>query len=91
MLVGLSEREQQLVVNSIIGQKLSVREVEAMVKGMKALPSEPKKKPASKSFDFSNVKERFDSLGFSVQTSSNKLTISFEKEEDIEKFLHLLS
>lgn len=91
MLVGLDEKEQQLLVNSIIGQKLSVREVEAMVKGMKSFSSTPKKKQESKSFDFTNVKDRFSSLGFSVQTSSNKLTISFEKEEDIEKFLHLLS
>jgi len=43
VLVGLTEKEQQVMVNSIIGQKLSVRDVEAMIKNMKV--SEPKKVP----------------------------------------------
>jgi len=35
MLVGLDEKNQTLMLNSIIGQKLSVREVENIIKSLK--------------------------------------------------------
>ncbi len=36
IVVGLDEKEQSLIIDSIIGQKLSVRDVEQMVKKMKS-------------------------------------------------------
>lgn len=47
VLIGLNDEEQKLVVDSVIGQKLSVRETENLVKELKnpTLPKEPKKKP----------------------------------------------
>ena len=35
VMVGLTEKQQEIVANSIIGQKLSVREVENLVKTIK--------------------------------------------------------
>lgn len=91
VLVGLEDKEQQLVVNSIIGQKLSVRDAEQMVKGMKV--KSPillnNKKPCS--FDFSNIKEKFDSLDFNYKISSNKLIIEFENENQIKELLKQIS
>ena len=91
VLVGLSDKEQVTLVASIIGQKLSVREVEAIVKSMKGgnvLPSA--KKPKEVTYDFSALKSKFSDLGFSVKTKSNEITLSFENEEDIERLLERL-
>ena len=87
VLVGLSEKEQQIVVNSIVGQKLSVREVEAMIKSMKSTPVTVQEKPEVVSYNFEGVKNRFDALGLKVKTNKNSLTIEFSSEAEIEEFL----
>jgi len=87
VLVGLSEKQQQLIVNSIIGQKLSVREVEIMIKNMKSLKQEPSKKRAVESFDFSSLQNKFLDLGFKSKISNNKFTIEFEDETQINNML----
>ena len=90
VLVGLDDKEQQIVVNSIIGQKLSVREVEAMIKSMKSTTQITPQKLEKISYNFDLVKNRFDALGLKVKTSKNSLTIEFSSEEEIEEFmLHL--
>ncbi len=91
VLVGLSDKDQVTLVASIVGQKLSVREVEAMVKSMKggtALPSI--KKPKEVTYDFSALTSKFSDLGFKVKAKSNEITLSFESEEEIEKLLERL-
>ena len=91
ILVGLSDKDQVTLVASIIGQKLSVREVEAIVKSMKSggfVPAPKKAKGAP--YDFSALKSKFSDLGFSVKTKSNEITLSFENEEDIERLLEKL-
>lgn len=88
ILVGLDEKEQSLLVNSIIGQKLSVREVEAMIKNMKQttiVPQETKKEIAS--YDFDYLKERFSSLGVKVKTANKSLTLEFNSQEKITEFM----
>ncbi len=87
VLVGLDEREQQLLVNSIIGQKLSVREVESMIKSMKSPSNEAVLKHEQTLYNFDGVKNRFNTLGFKVKTSKNSLTIEFSSEEEIEEFM----
>ena len=91
VLVGLDEKQQQLVVNSIIGQKLSVREVESMIKNMKNFAPVISTKPAVESYDFDDVKERCDMLGFNVKSSNNKITLEFQSQDEVNKFLNYLS
>ncbi|QOP40990.1 ParB/RepB/Spo0J family partition protein [Sulfurimonas marina] len=91
VLVGLDDKEQELIVNSIIGQKLSVREVESMIKNRK---QNLEKKPTSTektAYDFSNLQEKFDTFNFNYKTSANKLTIEFSSEDEISEFLSHLS
>ena len=87
VLVGLDEKEQQLMVNSIIGQKLSVRDVESMIKSMKKEEKAvtPKKNDEI-TFDFSKLKEKLNDLGFYVKSSKNKLTLEFDSQEEVEEF-----
>lgn len=91
VLVGLDEKQQERMVNSIIGQKLSVREVESIIKGMKSEEIIPAKKPLKVSYDFSNLENKFDSLGLKAKTSSNKVTIEFDNEAQISEFLNYFS
>ena len=87
VLVGLSDKEQQVMVNSIVGQKLSVREVEAMIKSMKTTQTgEVTTKPLL-GYNFSQVKDKLEFLGYKIKTSSKSLTISFDSESDIEDFM----
>ena len=87
VLVGLDDKEQQIVVNSIIGQKLSVREVESMIKSMKVAPLTTPKNQEEVFYNFDSVKNRFDFLGLKVKTSKKSLTIEFSSEEEIKVFM----
>jgi len=94
ILVGLDEKQQLLIVNSVIGQKLSVREVEAMVKKIKEEKIPLVDKIIVKEQDFLNIKDiqdRFNFLGFKSKTSKNKITIEFKHEEQVEEFLEQIS
>jgi len=88
VLVGLDEKQQQLAVNSIIGQKLSVREVEAMVKNMKQEETRVVSKPEKIVYDFSNLQDKFLDLGFKSKITNNKLIIEFEDETQIKNMLN---
>jgi len=93
VLVGLDDKEQQLIVNSIIGQKLSVRDVESMIKNMKKAPTNVIVKDNNEiTLDFLKLKEKLNDLGFYVKASKNKLTVEFDSQEEVEDFLsHLIN
>lgn len=92
ILVGLSDKEQQVIVNSIVGQKLSVRDVESMIKSMKNSPKQTPVKVEIPSFDFDLVKNKLDNFGIKVKSSKKTLTLEFNSQADIEAFMsHLKS
>lgn len=91
VILGLDPKEQSMMIDSVIGQKLSVRDVESMVKKIK-LPS-----PSSASaveeegLNFDALKKRLNTFGYKCGTKGYKLTIEFEDNGQIESFLDLLS
>ncbi len=91
MLVGLDDKQQQLMVNSIIGQKLSVRDTESMIKGIKEQnqvgESLEKKDSVFKTYDFSKVENIFDTFNIGYKVKNNTLSISFTSENEIEEFI----
>lgn len=87
VLVGLNDKEQQLIVNSIIGQKLSVREVEAMIKANETSNKPLVTQKEEASYDFSSLKNRLEYFGLKSKTSKKTLTIEFSSEDEIEDFL----
>ena len=93
VLVGLDEKEQLLVVNSIVGQKLSVREVESMIKTMKkgSTPVEAIEKKITNNLNFLNLQDKFNNLGFKAKSAQNRLTIEFDDESQVEKLLTYLN
>ncbi len=90
-LIGLDEKDQQLVVDSIIGQKLSVRDVESMVKSMKNDIDRPEQKNEKIDYDFSQLKTKLENLGLKTTFKSNKMTLEFSDQAQIEQFLSQLS
>lgn len=92
VLVSLSEKEQAVIVDSIIGQKLSVRDVENMLKHMRS--SETKVlsvKKESPTLSFNSLKNRLLVLGMKSSSKSNKLTIEFSSNDQIDQFLNSIS
>jgi len=91
VLVGLSDREQKVMVDSINGQKLSVRETEQMAKRMKSRgESDAATKPQARTLDLGAVREALVQGGFAVSTGANKLTISFRDDAEVARFLNTL-
>jgi len=90
ILVGFDELEQKLLVDTIIGQKLSVRESELLAKKKKNGEKEKVKKEIKVSF-LDNYKNSFkDKLPFSFKVKNNSLEINFKDDAEIEKFLKML-
>jgi ParB family chromosome partitioning protein len=87
VLVGLDEKQQQVIVNSIVGQKLSVREVEATIKSIKNNKTESYNRQEAISYNFKEIIEKLSALGFKIKNSNKSLTIEFDNENQINKFL----
>jgi len=89
VMVGLDEKNQQLILNSIVGQKLSVREVESMIKSMKNTQAiaDVEKKENTIECDFSQLKQKLTELGLHVKTANSKVTINFTSQDEINDFL----
>lgn len=92
VVVGLDENEQSLMIDSIIGQKLSVREVEQMAKNFK-LPREVSVASSTKTaeLDFDALQTYLSQMGIKNSTKGSKLTLEFDGNGQIVSFLSALS
>ncbi len=95
MLVGLDSDSERLIADTIVGQKLSVRESEELIKNLKN-GSEKNEKILSvkKDESFESLKEvvnKLDSFGFKASKSKNKVVISFADNAQVKAFLSVLS
>ncbi|MGB3751583.1 MAG: ParB/RepB/Spo0J family partition protein [Arcobacteraceae bacterium] len=90
LIVGLNDDEQKIITDSIIGQKLSVRETEILVKQIKEKSLLSKKVTPKKSqkYNFSSlakVEESLKNSDLEVKIDSNYFKIKINSQEDIEK------
>jgi ParB family chromosome partitioning protein len=89
VLVGLDEKKQKVIIDSIIGQKLSVRDAEKMVKSHKGNKSETVL--VSKTMLLQKyAKEIKSSLPFNYKIKAKSIEISLTNEKDIHNFLKFL-
>jgi ParB family chromosome partitioning protein len=98
MLVGLDPDTEKLVADTIVGQKLSVRESEELIKSLKNSDSVEKNESSTTiknnftEFEgLSDVTKKLKSFGFKSSKGKNKITISFTDEAQIKAFLSILS
>ncbi|MDD3342856.1 MAG: ParB/RepB/Spo0J family partition protein [Sulfurospirillaceae bacterium] len=90
VLVGLEPKEEETIVNTILGQKLSVRETEILVKNLKSSDEkshESKQNRKSISVDLSTLKAKLDNIGFKTRIKTNSITVLFTDDEEIRTFL----
>ncbi len=91
VLLGLDEETQKKVVDSISGQKLSVRETEDLVRELKSSEKNSEKKSnknKKENFDFSPLENAIKTLKNSqlkVKAEKNYFKIEIKSQEDIEK------
>lgn len=90
VLVGFEDEEQKLLVDTIIGQKLSVRESENLVKNRKN-----KSQTEAISEKKSNFIDHYKSslkkqLPFEFKVKNNSLEINFKNVNEVENFLKML-
>ena len=90
ILVGLDPERQKIIVDTIIGQKLSVREVEKLVQQDKqsGKPIKTAKDKMGWMKSYESDLERF--LPFKHKFKSNKLEISFQDETQLQEFMEII-
>ena len=89
ILAGLDKDSQKVVANSIIGQKLSVRDTEELVKKYKEKDNKKSKKSAIDRLDFSVLKngiKEFCSENVTISSKQNSVTLGFKTQEDVDNF-----
>jgi len=95
VMVNLGNKDQNVLVDSIIGQKLSVRDVEKMVKQLKVSGStaetKEKKTVKEKSLDMNALTEALDEHLINYDIKNNKITFAFSNEDEIATFAKFFS
>lgn len=97
VMLGLDEETQKKVADSVYGQKLSVRETEALVRELKANDSNNNKnvsKTKKTTYDFKPLESAIKNLNNSdlkVKAEKNYFKIEIRSQEDIEKISNYFS
>lgn len=97
VMLGLNEEQQKMICDSIIGQKLSVRETEALLREFKNNDSKEIKKPTKKktqNYDFKpldNVLKTLQNSDLKVKAEKNYFKIEINSQEDIDKISNYFS
>ncbi len=90
VLVGLDEKKQKIVIDSVIGQKLSVRDTENMVKNYKGNVSANIPKITAPGLLEKYADALAANLSFKHKLKAKSIEISFENEKEVENFLSQL-
>jgi ParB family chromosome partitioning protein len=90
LLVGLEENEQKIIVDSIIGQKLSVRDSELLIKKLKDNPNNLKSTNIKNDFNYTalyDVTSKLKNLDLDAKVDKNYFKIKINSQEDIQKIV----
>ncbi|MDD2973638.1 MAG: ParB/RepB/Spo0J family partition protein [Aliarcobacter cryaerophilus] len=89
MMIGLTTEDQKKICDTIIGQKLSVRETEKLIKDLKEKDTpKPKKEKVTNSYNISNLKSFAEFLKndkIKAKIDKNSIKIEFNSQEEIDK------
>ncbi len=94
VIVGLGEDEQKKVVDSIIGQKLSVRDTETLVKRIKTPKTEEKQdKPKEEKLQIDykpleELKEHLQTNNLYLELDKDYFKIKINSQEDVQNILN---
>lgn len=96
IMLGLDNDEQKMVCDTILGQKLSVRETEKLVKDLKEKKdnkdkdNKPKKEKTTNTSKYNitslnNLMQKLQEKNLKVKVEKNYFKIEFDSQEDIDK------
>ena len=90
VIVGLEPNDEKTAVDTIIGQRLSVRETENLVKNLKnKLPPKTALKLDERYLErLANLKEIFSKFDVPVKIKGKKVTIEFDDIADIDRLIN---
>ncbi|RTJ09941.1 ParB/RepB/Spo0J family partition protein [Campylobacter jejuni] len=87
VLVGLDQKEEKMLVDSIIGQKLNVRDTEKIVKKIKNNESLPNQEFEN---EIKKLKQILNRFGFDCKNKNNDFVIHLENIDKIKKLIKML-
>lgn len=87
VLVGLEQKDEKMLVDSIIGQKLNVRDTEKIVKKIKHNESLPNQEFQD---EMKKLKQILNHLGFDCKNKNNDFVIHLESIDKIKKLIQML-
>jgi len=93
VIVGLSKEEQKKIVDSIIGQKLSVRETESLVKKIKSTKEIEEKAPQREELQLDykpleDLKKTLKDKNLQIKIDKNYFKIKINSQEDVQNILN---
>ncbi|WP_314991252.1 ParB/RepB/Spo0J family partition protein [uncultured Campylobacter sp.] len=90
VIVGLEPNDEKTAVDTIIGQRLSVRETENLVKNLKnKLPPKTALKLDERYLErLANLKEIFSKFDVPIKIKGKKITIEFDDVADIDRLIN---
>ncbi|OCX43329.1 chromosome partitioning protein ParB [Campylobacter ornithocola] len=92
VLVGFEKEEEKMIVDTIIGQKLNVRDTEKLIKNFKNTNYLEKNTISNKQYQsMVNLKDKIESLGLKAGIRDLKITINFTNENEVKEFLKTLN
>ncbi|TLD96027.1 ParB/RepB/Spo0J family partition protein [Helicobacter jaachi] len=94
MLVTLDEKEQKLLADSIIGQKLNVRDTETLIKKIKDKHTKNNLKAYTKTLDnhlLQTLQNKLKSIGIKSQINASKVSINFQSDAEITTLIKKIS
>lgn len=92
VVVGLDKEDEHTLVNTIIGQKLSVRESEKLVQSIKNKDKSKKNSPKDTEFELAmqSLRDNFKKLSIDCKISNKQLIIHLDDLNTIQKVKALL-
>ncbi|KAB0575846.1 ParB/RepB/Spo0J family partition protein [Helicobacter pullorum NCTC 12824] len=98
VLVALPKEQQNIIANSIIGQKLSVHDTENLIRKLKEGQLQDKKIPSlAQNRISSHSKEQLEKIckaiqkqNLNIKLQKNKIIVEFSNDEEVERFSKIL-
>jgi ParB family chromosome partitioning protein len=87
IMVGLSPSLEEKAVQTIVGQKLSVRDTEKLIKRLKDPKAKPESVKSTPPAPLESLQKKISQWGYGVKLSKRSLTVSFKDEKEMEAFL----
>ncbi len=86
VIVGLDSKDEEMVVDTILGQKLSVREAENLVKQLKA-KNKKTLHVKKDELDLSAALKALEDLNLHVKIKQNSIVLKFKNEDEVKEFV----